>query len=197
MKKILFVFITVLLASCSQITEKSIEDRAIDQLKKTMKEILYNPDDATLKGVRTEYKSDSLCLIGFVAKAKNGEGEMISQEMEYIYIDTDKMNLPEQVQGQLEGFYYIGLPGSATYGLELLRDENSLKEFKDEGFDPEFVLSHTVFKVKDKYSEKLIKFANHNPSDPKINDKLIFSAAWLKVMMNGRQVIKESKDIKL
>ena len=195
MKKVLYLLVTVLLLSCDQVGQKSIEDRATDQLKKTMKEALNNPDDATLSGVRTEYQSDSLCIIDFTLKAKNGEGKMISQSMEYIYIDMEKMTLPEE--GQLEGFYYIGLPGSVMYGLELLRDKESLKEFQEQGFDPEFVLSNTVFTVRDKYSEELIKFANHSPSHPKINDKLIFSASWLKVMMNGRQVNNESKDIKL
>jgi len=195
MKKVLYLLVTVLLLSCGQVGQKSIEDRATEQLKKTMKEALNNPDDATLSGVRTEYQSDSLCIIDFTLKAKNGEGKMISQSVEYIYIDMEKMTLPEK--GQLEGFYYIGLPGSVMYGLELLRDKESLKEFQEQGFDPEFVLSNTVFNVRDKYSEELIKFANHNPSNPKINDKLIFSASWLKVMMNGRQVNNESKDIKL
>lgn len=195
MRKILFALFTVLLASCSQITEKSIEDKATDQLKKTMKEVLNNPDDATLTGVRTEYQSDSLCVIEFTLKAKNGEGKMISQSMEYLFIDLEKMSIPEH--GQLEGFYYIGLPGSVMYGLELLREEDSLKEFKEQGFDPEYVLSNTVFNVRDKYSDELIKYANHSPSHPRINDKLIFSASWLKVMMNGRQVNKDSKEIKL
>lgn len=195
MKKILFALIAVLLASCSQMSG-SLEDKATDQLKKTMKEVLNNPDDATLSGVRTEYQSDSLCVIEFTLKAKNGEGKMISQSIEYLYIDMDRMK-DDNLKGQLEGFYYIGLPGSVMYGLELLREEDALKEYKEQGFDPEYVLSNTVFNVRDKYSQELIKFANHSPSHPKISDKLIFSASWLKVMMNGREVNKESKEIKL
>ena len=195
MKKILFALIAVLLASCSQMSG-SLEDKATDQLKKTMKEVLNNPDDATLSGVRTEYQSDSLCVIEFTLKAKNGEGKMISQSMEYLYIDMDRMK-DDNLKGQLEGFYYIGLPGSVMYGLELLREEDALKEYKEQGFDPEYVLSNTVFNVRDKYIQELIKFANHSPSHPKISDKLIFSASWLKVMMNGREVNKESKEIKL
>ena len=195
MKKILFALIAVLLASCSQMSG-SLEDKATDQLKKTMKEVLNNPDDATLSGVRAEYQSDSLCVIEFTLKAKNGEGKMISQSMEYLYIDMDRMK-DDNLKGQLEGFYYIGLPGSVMYGLELLREEDALKEYKEQGFDPEYVLSNTVFNVRDKYSQELIKFANHSPSHPKISDKLIFSASWLKVMMNGREVNKESKEIKL
>ena len=195
MKKILFALIAVLLASCSQMSG-SLEDKATDQLKKTMKEVLNNPDDATLSGVRTEYQSDSLCVIEFTLKAKNGEGKMISQDMEYLYIDLDKMH-NEHYKGQLEGFYYTGLPGSVMYGLDLLREENALKEYREHGFDPEYVLSNTVFSVRDKYSQELIKLAKHSPSHPNIGDKLIFSASWLKVMMNGREVNNKSKDIKL
>jgi len=196
MKKVLYLLVTVLLLSCGQVGQKSIEDRATEQLKKTMKEALNNPDDATLSGVRTVYQSDSLCIIDFTLKAKNNEGKRITQNVEYIYIDTDKMS-DKELSGQLEGFYYVGLPMSVLYDIELLKDEDSLKEFKDEGFDPKFVLQNTVFTVRDKYSEELIKFANHSPSHPKIADKLTFSAAWLKVMMNGRDVHAESKDIKL
>ena len=92
MKKVLLLFTVLLLVACSQVGQKSIEDRATDQLKKTMKEALNNPDDATLSGVRTVYQSDSLCVIDFTLKAKNNEGKMITQSVEYIYIDLDKMS---------------------------------------------------------------------------------------------------------
>ena len=196
MKKVLFIFSAFLLVACGQIIEKSIEDRAIDQLKKTMKESLNNPDDATLSGVRTVYQSDSLCIIDFTLKAKNNEGSMITQSVEYIYIDLEKMSA-EGLSGQLEGYYYVGLPMSMMYDLEFLNDEENLKVWKDEGFDPKYVLSNTVFSVRDKYRNELMKHANHSPSHPKIGDKLTFSAAWLKVMMNGREVHVDSKDIKL
>ena len=196
MKKILYAIIIFMLVACDQIGQQSIENRATKQLKKTMKETLNNPDDATLSGVRTVYQSDSLCIIDFTLKAKNNEGNIITQSVEYIYIDLDKMS-DERMNGQLEGLYYIGLPLSVIYDLELLKEENDLKEWKNEGFDPKYVLSNTAFSVRDKYNDKLIKYANHSPSHPKISDKLTFSAAWLKVMMNGRDVHSESKDIKL
>ncbi len=194
MKKLLFILMASLIISCGRVGVKSIEDRAIDQLKITMKESLNNPDDATLSGVRTMYKSDSLCIIDFTLKAKNSEGEMASQSMEYIYIDMEKMMIPEK--GEMEGVYYLGWNASVMYGLEL-RDKEILKELKEQGFDPEFVLSNTVFTVRDKYNEELIKYANHSPSHPKIGDKLIFSAAWLKVMIYGRKVNNNTKDIEL
>lgn len=196
MKKVLLLFTLLLLVACGQAGQKSIEDRATDQLKKTMKEALNNPDDATLSGVRTVYQSDSLCVIDFTLKAKNNEGKMITQSVEYIYIDLDKMS-DEGMSGQLEGYYYVGLPMSVMYDIHLLKEEENLKEWKDEGFDPKYVLENTVFSVRDKYSNELIKYANHSSSHPKIADKLTFSAAWLKVMMNGREVHSESKDIKL
>ena len=91
MKRVLFLFAAFLLVACGQVGQKSIEDRATDQLKKTMKEALSNPDDATLSGVRTVYQSDSLCIIDFTLKAKNNEGKMTTQSVEYIYIDLGEL----------------------------------------------------------------------------------------------------------
>lgn len=198
MKKLLSVLLMVFsLVSCNQLVPESIEDRAMEQMKKTTREALTYPDDATLSGVRTEYLSDSLCIIEYTIKGKTGNGQMISQAAEYIYIDTDKMSFDENQTGQLEGFYYIGLPGSVLYTITPQEENENMKEWREKGFDSYFVLSNSVFAVRDKYKKELIKFANHSPSHPKINDKLIFSAAWLKVMMAGRKVNNESKDIKL
>ena len=196
MKYTLVFFFAFLLSACTSLKEKSIEERALEQLKKTMKESLTNPDEATLSGVRTEYQSDSLCVIEFTIKAKNGLGMMMNQDVEYLYIDMDKMSDPE-LKGQLEGYYMIGFLGGLTYKLEILGKEKEYKEFVDDGFDPEDVLNSTVFSVSEKYHDELIKYANHSPSHPKLKDKLIFSAAWLKIAINGREVNHDTKEIKL
>ena len=196
MKHYLLISLALLLTSCNSMMEKSIEERATEQLQITMKEALTNPDDATLSGVRTEYQSDSLCIIEFKMKAKNGLGMMLNQNMEYIYIDLDKMS-DKELKGQLEGFYYIGDLGNLMYYDELKSRKEELKEFIDEGFKPEDILTSTVFKVSETYHNELIKFANHSPSHSKIKDKLIFSAAWLKIAILGREVNNDSKEIKL
>ncbi len=195
MKKVFLSILAVLLVSCNQITEKSIEDRAIEQMKKSVKETLTNPEGAKLLGVRTEYQSDSLCVLEFSLNAKDGEGAKTTLPMEYIYIDRDKMSQGEH--GQLEGCYKIGLIGNLFYVLNMIMDQDMLKEYKDEGFDPSFVLSNTVFSIKDKYRDELIKYANLSPTHPKIEDNLIFAASLLKIKLEGREVNNESKNIDL
>ena len=192
--KYTFIFIfAFLLSAC---TEKSIEDRALEQLKSTMKEMLTNPDDATLSGVRTVYQTDSLCVIDFTIKAKNGLGMMINQDIEYLYIDKEKMSNPE-LNGQLEGYYMIGFLGDITYKLEILKKEKEYKKFVDAGFNPEDVLESNVFSVSEKYHDELLNYSNLSPYHPQLKDELIFSAAWLKIEINGREVNNDTKEIKL
>ena len=136
MKYYLFICLAFFLSACSSIAEKSIEERALEQLKVTMKEALTNPDDATLSGVRTEYQSDSLCIIEFNVKAKNGLGMMVNSKMEYIFIDMDKMN-DKAMKGQLEGYYCIDELGKLMYYKDLNDRKKELKEYVDYGFDLE------------------------------------------------------------
>lgn len=82
--KNIFVFIigVILITSCSN----GLEKQAKEQLKKTMKEMLKNPDSATLTNVKTELNNDSLCIIHFICKGQNGFGGYTSNKYEYIYI---------------------------------------------------------------------------------------------------------------
>ena len=158
--------------------------------------MLTNPDDATLSGVRTVYQTDSLCVIDFTIKAKNGLGMMINQDIEYLYIDKEKMSNPE-LNGQLEGYYMIGFLGDITYKLEILKKEKEYKKFVDAGFNPEDVLESNVFSVSEKYHDELLNYSNLSPYHPQLKDELIFSAAWLKIEINGREVNNDTKEIKL
>lgn len=77
------------LTSC----QESLESEAKKQLKTTMKELLKDPDSATLTNVQTAYSSDSVCVIYFDCKAKNVFGGYSSSSMEYIYcIDKENSN---------------------------------------------------------------------------------------------------------
>lgn len=196
MRKILFLLLTTLFVACSQNTEKSLEEKATEQMKVTLKEVLNNPDGATLTGVRTVYQKDSIIIIDFTLKTQDNEGKTVSQSMEYIYVDMDKMK-DDQLRGQLEGIYYIGMPGSIIYEVEYIGMKEQHKDFIDAGFDPTFVSSNTAFTVSDRYRDELIEFAHHSPTHPNIREKLIFSAAWLKIMISGREVVSETKEIKL
>ena len=86
MKKYFLIILGVLfLTSCSN----GLEKQAKEQLKKTMKEMLKNPDSATLTNVKTELNNDSLCIIHFTCKAQNGFGGYTSGRYEYVYLRSN------------------------------------------------------------------------------------------------------------
>ena len=87
MKNLLFIILGVLMiASCSN---NGLEDQAKEQLKKTMKELLKNPDAADLTNMTTKINNDSLCIIHFNCKAQNDMGGDGSTNYEYIYLKHD------------------------------------------------------------------------------------------------------------
>lgn len=84
-KYILFVLSVIFITSCSN----GLEKQAKEQLKKTMKEMLKNPDSAKLTNVKTELNNDSICIIQFICKAQNGFGGYTTNKYEYIYLKMD------------------------------------------------------------------------------------------------------------
>lgn len=87
MKKYIVLILSVIfITSCSN----GLEKQAKEQLKKTMKEMLKNPDSATLTNVKTELNNDSICIIHFNCKAQNGFGGYTTNKYEYIYLKMDK-----------------------------------------------------------------------------------------------------------
>ena len=81
-KYIVIILSAVFITSCSN----GLEKQAKEQLKKTMKEMLKNPDSATLTNVKTELNNDSLCIIHFTCKAQNGFGGYSTGNYEYLYL---------------------------------------------------------------------------------------------------------------
>lgn len=197
MRKI-FLLITVIIITLCSCTEKGIEGDAMKHMKILMKETLNNPDNATLVNVHTTYKSDSLCVISFILKANNNQGNAVSIPIEYIYIDIPNF----------EGERLVAETATATggniiskiynEGIGTEKDEDLIKECNDAGYDYEYLVNHSIFDIRDKYQNTLIKNAPYKANDPNIDDKLIFSAAWVKLMVHGRDVEQqEGKDIKL
>ena len=82
MNKYLIILGVLLITACSN----GLEKEAKEQMKKTMKELLKNPDSATLTNVKTELNNDSLCIIHFNCKAQNGFGGYTSTKYEYVYL---------------------------------------------------------------------------------------------------------------
>ena len=186
---ILFTLVIGLLASCST---KDIEQEANEQLKLTMREMLKRPDDATLVNVRTTYKSDSLCILHFTLKSKNALGMNMSSPIEYIYVDCD-------IDGQRKRIEtYTDLDPLFPVDLGMKEEEQEIaKSLAEKGYDYAFLMQNTVEKIKEKYSDKLLKDAPYTDKDPNLEDRLMFSAAWLRFMAGSREVTDKGKDIKL
>ncbi len=188
MKKFFLIALILMCISCSN----SIEDEAMEHLKILMKEMVNRPDEAELVNTHTVYKSDSLCIIGFTLKAPDDNGTMGSTPMEYFYIDVN-------INGNRICGESVTYDDMLDFIYEPTDEEKELeKQLAEQGFDMKYVINNSVAKVKNKYRNELIKYANHNPNHPNIEDKLTFSAAWLKMMIKGREVSNNrGKDIKL
>lgn len=186
---ILLTLVIGLLASCST---KDIEQEANEQLKLTMREMLKRPDDATLVNVRTTYKSDSLCILHFTLKSKNALGMDMSSPIEYIYVDIN-------IDGQRKRIEtYTDLDPLFPVDLGMKEEEEEIaKSLAEKGYDYAFLMQNTVEKIKGKYRDKLLKDAPYTDKDPNLEDRLMFSAAWLRFKASSREVTDNGKDIKL
>jgi len=186
---ILLTLVVSLLVSCSP---KDIEQEANEQLKLTMKEMLKRPDDATLVNVRTTYKSDSLCILHFTLKSKNALGMDMSSPIEYIYVDIDIDGQRKRVET------YTDLDPLFPVDLGMKEEEQEIaKSLAEKGYDYAFLMQNTVEKIKEKYRDKLLKDAPYTDKDPNLEDRLMFSAAWLRFKASSREVTDNGKDIKL
>ena len=186
---ILLTLVIGLLASCST---KDIEQEANEQLKLTMREMLKRPDDATLVNVRTTYKSDSLCILHFTLKSKNALGMDMTSLIEYIYVDCD-------IDGQRKRIEtYTDLDPLFPVDLGMKEAEEEIaKSLAEKGYDYAFLMQNTVEKIKEKYRDKLLKDAPYTDKDPNLEERLMFSAAWLRFKASSREVTDNGKDIKL
>lgn len=187
MKYFLQLILILMCLSCSN----NIEDEAMEHLKIMMKEMVFQSDKAELINTHTVYKADSICIIAFTLKAPNGNDIIVTTSMEYVYVDFNMNGKPfrgETITIGDNSFFYSGSE----------EEEKVKNELSDLGFDLSYIINNTVLNVKNRYRNELIKWANHDPNHPNIEDKLIFSAAWLKMMVRGREVsLNKGKDIKL
>ena len=169
MKKYFLIILGVLfLTSCSN----GLEKQAKEQLKKTMKEMLKNPDSATLTNVKTELNNDSLCIIHFTCKAQNGFGGYTSGRYEYIYL---------KINYEKEGTYYYK---EGVFNLD--ESESIIKSAQD--FDESLSNIANRDLKKGKSAEEIE------------NDKIstIYLMAQARLLFGGRKVEKDNgEDIKL
>ena len=192
MKRVL-LFMALAIALLSSCGTKDIEQEANEQLVLTMKEAVRDPDGGTLVNVHTTYKSDSLCILHFTLKAKNALGMDMSAPIEYIYVDC----MDEGKRVKLET--YTDLDPLFPVDLGMKEEEEEIaKSLAEEGYDYAFLMQNTVEKIKEKYRDKLLKDAPYTDKDPNLEDRLMFSAAWLRLNVDSRDVTNlKGKDIKL
>lgn len=181
---VLFSIIMLLLSSCS----KDIVDVATKRMAAMMKERVYQPERSSLVNIQTEYKCDSLCILTFTLKAPNGYGQMMSSPMEYIYADAEiagrhvcAETATDFSQGTLDD---KAARQSADYKQTAL-------QFAAAGYDLEYILSHSVQDVKEKYRQSLMKGLDRKGDPSDLEGQLTFSAAWIKLLANGRVVNPE------
>lgn len=186
---IILALLFVLFTSC---TSKDIETMAISHLEQLMKEVVNRPDDAKLINVHPTYKSDSLCIIQFTLKSKNALGMDLTNPMEYIYFIDNS-------DGKKTYESYTDLKPILPFEFSLEESyEDAIKEFAKEGFDLKYVFQNKVEDVKKKYRKEILKLAPYSEKDPNIEDRLMYSAAWIKLLANGREISdNKGKDIKL
>ena len=136
-----------------------------------MKEMLKNPDSATLTNVKTELNNDSLCIIHFNCKAQNGFGGYTSSRYEYIYMKIDDEDEAP--------YYKEGI-------LDLDEDESVFKSAKD--FN-DILLDVAKEDIRKNKSADEIKRDSIN---------FIYFAARTRLIFKGRKVEKnDGEEIKL
>ena len=192
MKKVV-ILIAVVMAALSSCGTRDIEQAANEQLKATMREVARRPDDAKLLNVRTAYKSDSLCILQFKFYGKSAVGLESSSLMEYIYLceSTDGKKVYYEAYTDLEPIL------STKYRMNDDELETS-EELAEDGYDYVYLMEHTVEGIKEKYREQLLKEAPYTNKDPNLEDRLMYSAALLRLDADCREVpTDKGHDVKL
>lgn len=192
MKQILF-YLVVLIACFSSCANKDIELEANEQLKLTMREKVKRPDDATLANVHTVYKSDSLCILHFTLKGKNALDMETATPIEYIFIDfiEDGKRVKYEAYTDLDPLFPVKLTMNDA-------EQEIADSLAMDGYDYSYLMENTVESIKNKYRNNLLKDAPYSENDPNIEDRLMFSAAWLRLHAQSRDVTdSHGKDIKL
>lgn len=163
---VIFILGVLLIMSCSN----GLEKQAKEQLKKTMKEMLKNPDSATLTNVKTELNNDSICIIQFTCKAQNGFGGYNSTKYEYVYL---------KIENKDKTIYKEGV-----FNLE--KTKSVIKKAKD--------FSNSISNIGNKDIKK-----SKSPDELEIDSiNTIYLIAIGNLIFSGREVDKEEgEEIKL
>lgn len=192
MRKVL-IMIAVVIAVLSSCGTKDIEQEATEQLKATMRETVFRPDDATLINVHTTYKTDSLCILEFTLNAKNGFDLEVSIPMEYVFAKCI-------INGEMAKYdTWTQFKPVLSSDFEMDDEQKEVaKALAKEGFDYSFLLHNKVADIKEKYREQLMQLMPDIKKDSNIEDRLMYAAAMLRFTASSNKVpTQKGKDIKL
>ena len=81
MNKYLLLFSILFFSSC----QKTVEDYARTQMKKSITEIAKNPKSLSFSDIENVFLNDSLCVLQFTLRGQNGFGGYDAVDYEYIY----------------------------------------------------------------------------------------------------------------
>lgn len=182
MRKVLLLIVAILslFSSCN---EGGIEGDAVRHLKSMMRVAIDNTHKVKLSNVRSTYTSDSLCILNF-----NLNYQKFSVPMEYIYVDIDidgEENKLETITAVGSGRGVSGIMSEYMNGELSDEQKTELKDWIDDGYDVDYIATHSVYAVRTKYREHLIEDGSYKANDPDIEDKVLFSAAWAKLAVRG------------
>lgn len=128
MKKVLVLaMMALVLVGCS----KSAEDYAKERAVVCMKKYARDPSSVDVSDIKTIYASDSLCVLNFTLRAKNGFGGNSVHRIEYIY-GIEKEN-------RREVFYELGEKKSVVENAK-----KALRELEASGKVGDFTLEKVI-----------------------------------------------------
>lgn len=107
MKKNVVFFLSLLallMMSCNN-RAKKLSDEAKEAVGQMFHEIAKDPTSVQLSNMNTVFSSDSLCILHFYLKAKNGLGIESSSKMEYVYMASGEEKFEAYQQLDADSIY--------------------------------------------------------------------------------------------
>ena len=83
-KPAIMALLAIVMMSCSEASK--LENEAKERVNQTFHELAKDPSSVQLSNVNAVYSNDSLCILHFDFKAKNGLGIETTDRMEYVYL---------------------------------------------------------------------------------------------------------------
>lgn len=105
MKNVLYILMLCLaFASCQSSKLKSAAQK---QMEATLKEFAKDPSSLKLSNIEVVYSDDSLCIIHADCTSKNGLGNEITSQIEYVMLSQDDKNYEacQQISSSEEAIY--------------------------------------------------------------------------------------------